>query len=155
MPLTRRSDGRLELGGAVLADLVQDARIGTPSYVYDLDAIAAGARALQAAFDGAPHLVAYAVKANSAGPIVKALVAEGCGADVVSGAELRLAMKCGVTPDAIVFSGVAKSDRELDIALGAGPKGIGAIQVESVEEIPRIAAFRQWVIEQFSKDAQP
>jgi diaminopimelate decarboxylase len=140
MSLTRRSDGSLELGGVVLADLVQDARIGTPSYVYDLDAITAGARALQAAFDGAPHLVAYAVKANSAGPIVKALVAEGCGADVVSGAELVLAMKCGVAPDAIVYSGVAKTDAELDIALGAGPKGIAAIQVESVEEIPRIAA---------------
>jgi diaminopimelate decarboxylase len=140
MPLTRRSDGRLELGGLVLADLVGDARIGTPSYVYDLDAIAAGARALKAAFDGAPHLVAYAVKANSAGPIVKTLVAEGCGADVVSGAELLLATKCGVAPDAIVFSGVAKSDDELDIALGAGPNGIAAIQVESVEEIPRIAA---------------
>lgn len=140
MPLTRRSDGSLELGGLALADLVQDARIGTPSYVYDLDAITAGARALQAAFDGAPHLVAYAVKANSAGPIVKALAAEGCGADVVSGAELLLAMKCGASADAIVFSGVAKTDRELDIALGVGPNGIGAIQVESIEEIPRIAA---------------
>lgn len=140
MHLTRRSDGNLELGGLALADLVQDARIGTPSYVYDLDAIAAGARALQAAFDGAPHLVAYAVKANSAGPVVKALVAEGCGADVVSGAELVLAMRCGVAPDAIVYSGVAKTVAELDIALGAGPNGIAAIQVESVEEIPRIAA---------------
>jgi len=120
-----------------LAKIVQDARIGTPAYVYDLDAIVAGARRLQAAFDDAPHLVAYAVKANSAGPIVKALVAEGCGADVVSGAELLLARRAGVAPMHIVYSGVAKTDAELDLAVGAG---IGAIQVESVEEIPRIAA---------------
>jgi diaminopimelate decarboxylase len=132
MSLTRRSDGILEFGGVALVDLLQDARIGSPSYVYDVDGIVAGAKALQAAFDGAPHLVAYAVKANSAGPIVKALVAEGCGADVVSGAELLLAMRCGVSPDAIVFSGVANSDAELDIALGAGPKGIAAIQIASL-----------------------
>jgi diaminopimelate decarboxylase len=98
------------------------------------------ARELEAAFDGEPHLVAYAVKANSAGPVVRALVAEGCGADVVSGAELLLAMRCGISPERIVYSGVAKRDEELDLAIGAGAAGIRAINVESVEEIPRIAA---------------
>lgn len=145
MPTERRSVGSengtiLTLGGMSLADVARDPRIGTPAYVYDLDAIAAEARELKAGFDAAPHLVAYAVKANSAGPIIKALAAEGCGADVVSGAELTLAMRCGVRPDQIVFSGVAKTDAELDLALSAGDAGIGAIQVESVEEIPRIAA---------------
>ncbi len=140
MALTRRAGGALELGGVALSELVQDARIATPAYVYDLDAIAAGARALREAFDGAPHLVAYAIKANSAGHIVQTLVAEGCGADVVSGAELVLALRCGVEADRIVYSGVAKTDAELDLAIGAGPHGIKAIQVESVEEIPRIAA---------------
>lgn len=128
------------LGGVSLRDIARDARFGTPTYVYDLDAIAAEARDLHAGFDAAPHLVAYAVKANSAGPIVKALAGEGCGADVVSGAELMLALRCGVSPEQVVFSGVAKTDAELDLAIGSGPAGIGAIQVESVEEIPRIAA---------------
>lgn len=143
MAASRRHDGVLSLGGASLAEIARDPRFGTPAYVYDLDAIAAEARDLQAGFEDAdaraPHLVAYAVKANSAGPIVKALAAEGCGADVVSGAELVLAMRCGVSPDQIVFSGVAKTDTELDLAIGVGESGIGAIQVESVEEIPRIA----------------
>lgn len=128
------------LGGVSLADIARDGRFGTPAYVYDLDAIAAEARDLQAGFDDAPHLVAYAVKANSAGPIVKTLAAEGCGADVVSGAELELALRCGVSADQVVFSGVAKTDAELDLAIGTGPAGIGSIQVESVEEISRIAA---------------
>lgn len=140
MALTRRADGALELGGVALPEIMQDARVGTPSYVYDLDAIAEGGRALQAAFDGAPHLVAYAVKANSARHVVETLAAEGCGADVVSGAELLLATRCGIAPDRIVYSGVAKTESELDLAIGAGPEGIGAVQVESVEEIPRIAA---------------
>jgi diaminopimelate decarboxylase len=140
MTTHRDIDGRLSLGGVPLADLAGDPRIGTPSYVYDLDGMAAEARAIREAFEGAPHLVAYAVKANSAGPVVRALASEGCGADVVSGAELELALGCGVTPDEIVYSGVAKTDGEIDRALAAGSHGILAIQVESVEELGRVDA---------------
>ena len=59
------------LGGVLLGSVVE--QVGTPTYVYDLDGIAAEARALHDAFDGAAHLVAYAVKANTAGAIVRAL----------------------------------------------------------------------------------
>ncbi len=144
--VVRRSDGVLALGGLSLVDIARDARVGTPAYIYDVDAMMSEARELKSGFDDASHLVAYAVKANSAGPIVKALAAEGCGADVVSGAELRLALRCGISPECIVFSGVAKGDDELDLAIMAGAAGdggrggIAAIQVESVEEIPRIEA---------------
>ena len=140
MPASRRPDGVLALGGVSLVEVASDPRFGTPAYVYDLDAIATEARDLQASFGDAPHLVAYAVKANSAGPIVQTLAAAGCGADVVSGAELALALRCGVRAEMILFSGVAKTDAELDLAIAAGAAGIGAIQVESAEEIPRIAA---------------
>lgn len=140
MPSSRRSDGVLCLGQVSLAEIARDPRFATPAYVYDLDAIASDARELRAAFEGAPHLVAYAVKANSAGAIVKALAAEGCGADVVSGAELALALRCGVSAEHIVFSGVAKTTAELDFAIGTGDSGIGALQLESVEEIARIEA---------------
>jgi len=145
-PVTRLENGELSLGGVSLATIsrhvMEDAkgRIGTPSYVYDLDGMAAEARELTSAFDGSRHLVAYAVKANSAGMVVRTLATEGCGADVVSGAELLLAMRCGVAPSHIVYSGVAKTDDELDLAIGVGDAGIHAINVESVEEIPRIAA---------------
>jgi hypothetical protein len=102
--------------------------------------MAAEARAIESAFEKASHLVAYAVKANSAGPVIRALAAEGCGADVVSGPELVLANKCGIPVDKIIYSGVAKSDDELDLALGLDGQGIRAINVESVEEIQRLAA---------------
>jgi diaminopimelate decarboxylase len=105
-----------------------------------LDAIRRAARSLVASFGSAPHLVAYATKANSAAPILRALFAEGCGADVVSGGELALALEAGLSPDRIVFSGVAKRDDEIDRALSAGPRGIYAVQVESVEELARVAA---------------
>jgi len=128
------------LGGVALDELARDQASGTPTYVYDLDAIAREARELIAAFDGAPGLVAFAVKANGAGPIVRALAREGCGADVVSGGELALALACGVAAKKIVYSGVAKTDDELDLALTAGGTGIGAVQVESLEELTRVAA---------------
>src|SRR6476469_2449699 len=135
MATARNAEGSLTLGGLRLADIASDPRVGTPSYVYDLDAIAAEARDLVRAFEGAPHLVAYAVKANTAGPIVRAVAAEGCGADVVSGAELRVARRSGIAASRIVFSGVAKSDEELDHAIA---EGILAIQVESIDEIARV-----------------
>jgi diaminopimelate decarboxylase len=140
MPALRDSAGRLTLGGVPLVDLARDADIGTPTYVYDLDAIADEAHTLEAAFGGTAHLVAYAVKANTAGPIVRTVAGEGCGADVVSGAELAVAVGCGVSPERIVYSGVAKTDAELDRAIACGGRGIGAVQLESVEEIARVAA---------------
>jgi diaminopimelate decarboxylase len=139
MPLTRGSEGRLTLGGVELDSIARGA-VGTPTYVYDVDAMAAEAHALAASFDGAPHLVAYALKANTAGPVVRALAGEGCGADVVSGAELVVALACGIAPDHIVYSGVAKQDAELDRAIASGAHGIGAIQIESLEEIDRVEA---------------
>jgi diaminopimelate decarboxylase len=147
------------LGGVPLADLVaapgQRDRAGdpgsptapasssptsTPAYVYDLDGMAAEARGIGEAFEGAPHLVAYAMKANTAGAVVRTVAAEGCGADIVSGAELLVALQCGVAPERVVFNGVAKSDHEIDQAIACGPRGIAALQVESIEEIPRIEA---------------
>jgi diaminopimelate decarboxylase len=133
MPLARDSSGMLCLGGVDLASIALE--VGTPAYVYDLDAIAEEARALHRGFEGAVHLVAYALKANTAGPVVRALAGEWCGADVVSGAELLVALGCGIAPDHIVYSGVAKQDGEIDRAIGCG---IGALQIESVEEIARV-----------------
>ncbi len=136
--LTRSTGGQLTLGGVLLSEIVLET--GTPTYVYDLDAVAAEARELNDAFDGAPHVVAYALKANTAGPVVSTLAAAGCGGDVVSGGELGVALGCGIPPERIVYSGVAKLDGEIERAIASGQRGIAAIQVESVEEVARVAA---------------
>jgi diaminopimelate decarboxylase len=135
----RSHDGRVQLGGVFLGSFLDEHKIPTPVFVYDLDAISAGAARLVEAL-GAANVVAYAVKANSAGTILRAVAASGTGADVVSGAELELALRCGVSPDMIVMSGVAKSDAELDLAIA---RGIFAIQAEGVEELDRLAARAQ------------
>src|SRR5262249_18544540 len=125
------------LAGADLGSLFDAAGVGTPAYVYDLDAIHQEALAMVSALGDARHLVAYAIKANSAGSIVRTVVRAGAGAEVVSRSELDVALGAGVPPDRILTAAVAKADHEIDAAIGAG---IRAIQMESVEELDRVAA---------------
>lgn len=129
----------LDIGGIRAGELAE--KHGTPLYAYDLAGIVAEARAIDAAFEGAPHLIAYAVKANTAGPIIRALAQAGCGADVVSGGEMQVALAAGVAPDRILYSGVAKQDDEIRLALGTGDRGILSLHIESLEEIERVAAI--------------
>ncbi|EYF04650.1 diaminopimelate decarboxylase [Chondromyces apiculatus] len=147
MPLTRNERGAALVGGVLLEDLFEPppggheaARFKTPAYVYDLDGLAASARDLAAGFGAAPHLVAYAMKACSGGPILRALRDAGCGATVVSGGELSVALAAGMAPEQIVFNGVAKQAWEIDLALSCGAQGILGLHLESVEEIALVQA---------------
>lgn len=125
------------LGSVRLSQLIREANVELPAYVYDVDGMTETLRSVHHAFGDAPHLVAYAIKANSAGTIVRAFAAEGAGVDAVSGPEVELALACGIPASKLVMSGVAKTDAEIDLALF---KGILAIQAESVEELTRILA---------------
>jgi diaminopimelate decarboxylase len=131
-------DGPLTVGGISAAALAE--RLGTPLYAYDVGAMRAEAAALDEAFEDAAHLVAYAVKANTAGPVIAAFARAGCGADVVSGGELEVALASGMPPDRILYSGVAKQEHEIRRALACGDRGILALHIESIEEIERVAA---------------
>jgi diaminopimelate decarboxylase len=133
----RSAAGIATLGGRPIPYLLEEAGVTTPAYFYDLSAIRARIQRLEAAFGTAGHVVAYAVKANSAGSIVRTLLGAGAGIDAVSGGELELCQRLGAPARKIVLSGVAKLDREIDQAIGAD---ILAIQAESVEELRRIDA---------------
>jgi diaminopimelate decarboxylase len=137
---SRSAQGKAVLAGAEVGALIDASGAGTPAYVYDLDAIADEARSMVSAFGDSRHLVVYAVKANSAASIIRTIVAEGCGAEVVSRGELEVALGAGVPPHKIMTTAVAKLDHEIDAAIAAG---IRAIQMESIEEIPRVAARAQ------------
>ncbi|MDF3069820.1 MAG: Diaminopimelate decarboxylase, partial [Polyangiaceae bacterium] len=97
------------LGSLRLSQVIRDADVELPAYVYDVDGMTETLRSLKHAFGDAPHLVAYAIKANSAGTVVRAFAAEGAGVDAVSGAEVELALACGVPAEKLVMSGVAKT----------------------------------------------
>jgi diaminopimelate decarboxylase len=109
--------------------------IGTPCYVYAAAAMRERIRAFQAAFAGERVLFCYAVKANSNLAVIRLFADEGAGADTVSGGEIVRALAAGVPPNRIVYAGVAKTDDEIRLALGAG---ILQFNVESAQELFRI-----------------
>ena len=133
----RDAQGAALLSNALLSNLVREASVGTPAYFYDLDGLEEAGRTLEASFGGARHLVAYAVKANTAGSVLRTLARQGIGADVVSGGELEVVLGSGISATHVVMSGVAKADWEIDLALTSG---IRALQVESIEEIERVVS---------------
>jgi diaminopimelate decarboxylase len=112
-------------------------RFGTPCYVYSRAAIESAWRRYDAAFDGTPHLVCYAMKANSNLAVVSLLARLGSGFDIVSGGELARVVAGGGDPANVVFSGVGKSAHEMEAALDAG---ILCFNVESAAELDALNA---------------
>ena len=110
-------------------------RFGTPLYVYSRramrDAFAAWSRSLE----GRPHLVCYAMKANSNLAVLQTFIDAGAGIDIVSGGELARALAAGAAPSRIVFSGVGKTRAEMAQALEAD---VRCFNVESDAEIDRL-----------------
>ncbi len=113
------------------------AEVGTPVYVYDARLIRAAYRQLDEALGDAPHAIHYALKANSSLAVVRLLRSLGASADANSGGEIEVALRAGLIPDQIVFTGVGKTAEELDRAVTLGLKAINA---ESPGELDRIAA---------------
>jgi len=113
-------------------------RFGTPLYVYSAGQVLDRLRMFQEALAGRDHLVCYAVKANSALAILKLLADRGAGFDIVSGGELeRVIAAAPEAVDRVVFSGVGKTQAEIDRALQAG---ILEFNVESQAELELLAA---------------
>ncbi|MGE0484340.1 MAG: diaminopimelate decarboxylase [Gammaproteobacteria bacterium] len=127
--------GRLELDGVELAAVA--AAHGTPCYVYSRANIEARLRAYEQAFGDRDHRVCYAVKANDNLAVIRLLGRLGAGFDIVSGGELARVLATGARPGDVVFSGVGKRVAEIESALAAG---IGCLNVESLDELERIAA---------------
>ena len=129
------ADGELCAERVTLSALAQ--RYGTPCYVYSRAMLTRAFREFDAAFDGVPHLVCYAMKANASLAIVDLFASLGSGFDIVSGGELARVQAAGGDAGNVVFSGVAKSDAEMDAALAAG---ILCFNVESAAELDHLAA---------------
>jgi diaminopimelate decarboxylase len=118
-----------------LADIA--AKVGTPAYVYSAQAITCNYRAYAEALEPAPHLVCYAMKANSTQGILAMLAAQGAGFDIVSGGELYRVLAAGGDPARVVFSGVGKTVEEVDYALA---QEIHSFNCESEAELMLIDA---------------
>lgn len=107
-------------------------KIGTPFYAYSRADIEDRFNAYKKAFESIPHLICFALKANSNLGVGRVLSRLGAGADIVSAGELKRALLAGFKPQNIIFSGVGKTRDELRAALQTG---IRFINVESQEEL--------------------
>ncbi len=114
MPYSYRQD-TLFCDGIALPAIAAEA--GTPCYVYSAADIVDRYRAYDRAFAGVPHMVCYAVKANSNLSILRLLAHEGSGFDIVSGGELFRVVRAGGDPRKVVFSGVGKTAEEIEFGL--------------------------------------
>ncbi|MBI3541605.1 MAG: diaminopimelate decarboxylase [Deltaproteobacteria bacterium] len=106
--------------------------VGTPCYVYSHATLSRHFQVFDQAFDGLPHLVCFAMKANSNIAILRSIVKMGGGIDIVSGGELFRARTAGAPADRIVYSGVGKTREEMAYAL---QEGILQFNVESEAEL--------------------
>jgi diaminopimelate decarboxylase len=123
-------NGQLCAEDIPLSLIAQD--VGTPVYVYSTATFTRHFNAYTEAVKGLDHLLAYSVKANSNLAVLSLLAKLGAGADVVSGGELVRALRAGIDPQKIVFSGVGKTKDEMRAALDVG---IYQFNVESVSEL--------------------
>jgi diaminopimelate decarboxylase len=126
-------------GDALFAEDVPVAEIarefGTPCYVYSRATFERHYKVYEDALAGAPHLVCYAVKANSNLAVLNLLARLGSGFDIVSGGELQRVIQAGGDPAKVIFSGLGKTEAEIEMALD---KGIHCFNVESEAELERI-----------------
>jgi len=117
-----------------LKDIV--ANVGSPVYVYSHATLTRHFKAFDDAFVSVPHTICYSVKANSTQSVLKTFINLGGGVDIVSGGELFRALKAGVEPKKVVYSGVGKKDDEIEYALNTG---ILMFNVESEQELTRLS----------------
>ncbi|MBV1951842.1 MAG: diaminopimelate decarboxylase [Cycloclasticus sp.] len=125
-------------GQLYVEDLAVEAvvkQFSTPSYIYSRATLERHWKAFDQAFGSKPHLICYAVKANSNIAVLNVLAQLGSGFDIVSVGELERVLKAGGSPQKIVFSGVGKRHDEIRRALAVG---IRCFNVEVATELDRI-----------------
>ena len=106
--------------------------VGTPFYCYSHATLSRHFQAFDTAFEGVNHLTCFSVKSCSNVAVLRVLTRLGAGMDIVSGGELYRALKAGVPPKRIVFSGVGKTAAEITYALETG---ILMFNLESTQEL--------------------
>ncbi|HET7360239.1 MAG TPA: diaminopimelate decarboxylase [Rhodanobacteraceae bacterium] len=143
MTNTARATGAPETAAFDGVDLNVLARaVGTPCHVYSATAIGDRIGGLQAALRGLDAMLCFAVKANGNLAILQLMNEAGVGADIVSAGELRRALRAGIPPQHIVFSGVGKREDEIAEALDAGILRFNVESEDELHALQRLASAR-------------
>ena len=116
-------------------------KYGTPLYIYSYNTLLRHFRAYTDAFNDYPHIICFAVKANSNSAILRLFAKNGGGADIVSGGELHIALKAGISPRKIVYAGVGKTEEEIRFALRSKILMFNVESENELREIDRVAGI--------------
>ncbi len=138
MTAFRYHDGVLHAEALPLDRLAE--AVGTPFFCYSSEALEQAYDEFAAALSGLDATICYALKANSNQAVIRTFALKGCGADIVSGGELRRALAAGIPAGRIVFAGVGKSAAEIAEALDAG---VWQFNVESLQELAVLAGLAE------------
>lgn len=115
-------------------------QVGTPFYLYSAATLTQHFKAFDSAFAGIPHITCFAVKSCSSLAILRLFANMGGGTDIVSGGELFRALKAGVAPSRIVYSGVGKTAEELRYALESKILMLNVESEQELEQLQEVAA---------------
>ncbi|OED44394.1 diaminopimelate decarboxylase [Endozoicomonas sp. (ex Bugula neritina AB1)] len=138
MPYFSYQQGELNAEQIPVSQLAK--QFSTPLYVYSRSGLEQAYQAYEEALGDWPHLICYAVKANSNLAVLNVLAKQGAGFDIVSVGELERVLAAGGRAEKTVFSGVGKQSHEVHRALEVG---VHCFNVESEQEIDRIQAEAQ------------
>ena len=136
-PFIARRDGHIFIENWPAKRVAE--HFGTPCYVYSKAALKHAFHQYADPLAGSPHLICYAIKANSSLGILNVFAELGAGFDIVSGGELARVLAAGGRADRVVFSGVGKTEGEMRAALYAGIKCFNIESPSELERLSRIA----------------
>ena len=131
--ILKQNDGKFSIENVLVEDIIK--KFSTPSYVYSKKIILDNYLNFKKQFEDMNHLICFAVKSNSNIAILNLLVNNGAGFDIVSGGELQRVIAAKGDPKKVVFSGVGKSQEDIELAI---KHDILTFNVESEAELYRI-----------------
>ena len=134
-------DNKLKIEKIKVQDIAK--KYGTPTYCYSYARLKKNINNFQKNFRSFSPLICFAVKSNTNVNLIREIKKFGLGADVVSKGELMMALKAGVSPKKIVFSGVGKTSEEINFAIEKKILLINAESESEIREIDRVAKIKK------------
>ena len=132
---------KLRIENAIVQNIAQ--KYNTPAYCYSFRQLKKNINNFKKNFNSFSPLICFAIKSNTNINLIKEIKKFGLGADVVSMGELMIALKAGIHPKKIVFSGVGKTSKEINYAIDKKILLINAESKSEIKEIEKISKFKK------------
>ena len=134
-------NSKLKIENTILQNIAK--KYGTPAYCYSYKQLRENINDFKKNFKSISPLICFAIKSNTNLNLIKEIKKFGLGADVVSMGELMLALKAGINPKKIVFSGVGKTSKEINFAIDKNILLINSESKSEIIEIDKIAKIKK------------